>query len=65
MAAPEVTWQSEHGRLSCQCEVSDSYRCAQRRRLNRIGCECECHRYIQRQQERAAGEGTEPATPKP
>ena len=31
------------------CELSDSWRCAKDKGLSRIGCDCECHKYIHRQ----------------
>ena len=67
MAAADVTWESETGRLGCQCLRSDAWRCNNERRargiaLGSIGCPCECHRYVHTaaaaaERERAAGQG--------
>jgi hypothetical protein len=37
-------WNCEIG-----CKFSDAWRCAKDQRYFRIACQCECHRYIDRQ----------------
>jgi hypothetical protein len=33
---------------SCDCEVSDAWRCAKQRHLvGQIACRCKCHRYLE------------------